>query len=69
MSGPHLPTTWSDAPVADAAVGGCRLSALVAEHGSPLQVLDAADLDARAADYVAALGVIDRPARAVFATK
>ena len=69
MTGPHLPTTWTDAPTGDATVGGCRLSALVAEHGSPLQVLDAADLDARAEEYVAALGAIDRPARAVFATK
>ena len=50
-------------------MGGCALADLAAEFGTPLQVLDTADVDARAAEYVDALGALDRPARAVFATK
>jgi diaminopimelate decarboxylase len=50
-------------------VGGCALSALADEFGTPLQVLDTADIDQRAAEYVDGLGALRRPARAVFATK
>jgi diaminopimelate decarboxylase len=64
----HLPITTTAVP-GDTTIGGCGLAALAAEFGTPLQVVDAADLDHRAAEYVAALEVIDRPARAVFATK
>jgi len=64
----HLPLTFRR--VADgASVGGCSLSALAAEFGTPLQVLDAADVDGRASEYVRALGALARPARAVYATK
>lgn len=69
MTGPHLPRTWADGPVGPPSVGGCAIADLVAEFGSPLQVLDASDLDARATEYVRTLDAIARPARAVFATK
>lgn len=42
-------------PEAELAVGGCRLAALAAEHGTPLYVLDAATLDAAAQSYRDAL--------------
>ncbi len=68
MSAAHLPVTWSRSD-GDATIGGCSLRALAREHGTPLQVLDAADVDVRAAAYVEALSDLDRPARAVYATK
>jgi diaminopimelate decarboxylase len=68
VTGAHLPSTFV-AEAGDACIGGCSLRHLAGEFGTPLQVLDAADLDRRADDYVAALGALARPARAVFATK
>lgn len=68
MSAAHLPVTWSPAD-GDATVGGCSLCGLAREHGTPVQVLDVADVEARAAAYVEALAALDRPARAVYATK
>ena len=50
-------------------VGGCSVAELVGEYGSPLQIVDAADIDHRARAYVDALNAMVRPARAVFATK
>ncbi len=68
MADPHLPATAVRA-LGTLRIGGCEVAELIREHGSPLQIVDAADVDGRAAEYVASLGAIDRPARAVFATK
>ena len=68
MTDAHLPHTFRTV-AGDATMGGCTLSALATEFGTPLQVLDTADVDRRAAGYVEALGALARPARAVFATK
>jgi diaminopimelate decarboxylase len=67
-SAPHLPITAVVEPGA-MSVGGCSVAELVAEYGSPLQIVDAADLDVRADAYATALDALARPARAVFATK
>jgi diaminopimelate decarboxylase len=64
----HLPITTTSG-AGGTVVGGCGLAALAEEFGTPVQVVDAADLDRRAAAYVTALASIARPARAVFATK
>ncbi len=64
----HLPRSFRRTD-GDVTIGGCALAQLAAEFGTPLQVLDGADVDARASEYVRALDAIDRPARAVFATK
>jgi diaminopimelate decarboxylase len=66
--GAHLPRSYRTTGD-DATIGGCALSALADELGTPLQVLDTTDVDARAVEYVTALGALERPARAVFATK
>ena len=50
-------------------IGGCDVAELTREYGTPVQIVDLADIDARAREYVGALAAIDRPARAVFATK
>ena len=67
-SAPHLPLT-AVVDVDAMWVGGRSVAELVAEYGSPLQIVDAADLDARSDAYVTALDALARPARAVFATK
>ena len=64
----HLPlnaTLRSDALT----IAGCSIAELVGRFGTPLQVVDVADIDARAHAYLNALTALDRPARAVFATK
>ena len=67
MTGAHLPRSYRDG--GEPTVGGCPLAVLADELGTPLQVIDTADVDARAREYVTALGALARPARAVFATK
>ena len=64
----HLPlnaTLDSDAMT----IAGGSVAELVDRFGTPLQVVDGADIDARAHAYLEALAALDRPARAVFATK
>ena len=51
------------------AIAGCSVAELVDRFGTPLQVVDGADIEARARAYLDALTALDRPARAVFATK
>ena len=68
MTAPHLPITATFDHAA-MAVGGCAIEDLVAEHGTPLQIIDTADIDHRALEYRKALDGLSRPARAVFATK
>jgi diaminopimelate decarboxylase len=68
VSRAHLPVTARTIE-GDTEIGGCASAALADEFGTPLQVLDTADVDHRAAEYVDALDALDRPARAVFATK
>ena len=68
MSPPHLPLTSKRIGTA-MTVGGCDLEALATEFGTPLQVVDAADIDDRVQQYRSALDGLPRPARAVFATK
>ncbi len=50
-------------------IAGVSVAELVDRFGTPLQVVDGADIDARARAYLDALAALDRPARAVFATK
>lgn len=50
-------------------VGGCSVPELVERFGSPLQIVDVADIDACGDAYLDALAALRRPARAVFATK
>ncbi len=54
---------------ADGTIAGRSIADLADRFGTPLQVVDGADIDARAQGYLDALGALDRPARAVFATK
>jgi diaminopimelate decarboxylase len=67
VNGAHFPRSYRDG--GEPTIGGCSLAELADELGTPLQVLDTADVDARAREYVAALDALTRPARAVFATK
>lgn len=58
---PHLdpqvwPATARWAPDGDLVVGGVRLTALAGTYGTPVHVLDEADVRARCAEYVAAFG-------------
>ncbi len=66
--GAHLPISV-DFESDDMAIAGCSIAELVGRFGSPLQIVDVADIDARANAYLDALTALDRPARAVFATK
>ena len=67
-AGSHLPlSAMLDSDVMT--VAGCSIADLVDRFGSPLQIVDFADIDARAHAYLDALAALDRPARAVFATK
>ncbi len=68
MVASHLPATAVRA-VGSLGIGGCDVAELLRDHGSPLQIVDAAEVDGRAAEYGAALAALHRPARAVFATK
>ena len=47
----HLPRSFRRTD-GDVTIGGCALAQLAAEFGTPLQVLDGADVDARAVEYV-----------------
>jgi diaminopimelate decarboxylase len=54
-----LGSPWPDSATVEDGVlviGGCRMDALAAEHGTPLYVYDAATLRARARAYAAPLG-------------
>ena len=71
MSGAGAPlgAPWSSTAARDAdgvlRVGGIALDALAAEHGTPLYVLDGADLRARCRAFVASFGVD----RVIYASK
>ena len=65
---PHLPLNATFESVG-MAIAGCSVAELVDRFGTPLQVVDSADIEARARAYLAALAALDRPARAVYATK
>lgn len=68
VPGPHLPMHAAFVGP-HMTIGGCDVDAIADEYGTPVQIIDLADVDARAGEYVAALRTIGRPARAVFATK
>ena len=68
MTGSHLPLT-AEVGAGTMSVGGCGVEDLVGEYGTPLQVIDVADIDRRAIEYRNALDSLARPARAVYATK
>lgn len=60
-----LPDTATIDADGELSIGGCRISALAAEYGTPLFVYDEAHLRARCREAVGAFG----PGRAVYATK
>ncbi len=64
----HLPLTAVAKP-GELSVADCSVRDLVETFGSPLQIVDVADIDARGRGYVEGLAALNRPARAVFATK
>ncbi len=60
-----LPDTATELADGELAIGGCRMSELAAQFGTPLFVYDEAHLRARCREAVQAFG----PGRAVYATK
>lgn len=63
------PMTAKRDPDAVLSLGGCRVTDLVQEYGSPLFVLDEVDFRARAARFVAAFDTPEAPADVYYAAK
>ncbi|MFY9331348.1 MAG: diaminopimelate decarboxylase [Candidatus Nanopelagicales bacterium] len=63
------PITASRTPSGEIEIGGCRVSDLVAEFGSPLFVIDERDFRSRAAAFKAAYDVPEMPADVYYAAK